>query len=94
MSQACAGGYVVSEPSSPVGVIRNTDLCVLIIPQEQAWLRVLVCPGRFVPSTIPREQGMIVTMPKFVCLRDFSKNPHGSTQYPLVRATVLAVSPS
>jgi len=82
MSQACAGGYVVSEPSSPVGVIRNTDLCVLIIPQEQAWLRLLARPVKFVPSTIPREHGRIVTMPgpKFVCLRDFSKNPHGATQ--------------
>jgi len=73
---------------------EHTDLCVLIIPQEQAWLRVLARPGRFVPSTIPREQGkIIVTMPKFVRLRDFSKNPHGSTQYPLFRATVLAIFP-
>ena len=31
-------------------------------------------------------------MPKFVCLRDFSKKPHGSTQYPLFHATVLAIS--
>jgi hypothetical protein len=69
-------------------------LCVLIIPQEQAWLRVLARPGNFVPNTILREQGRIVTMPKFVCLRDFSRNPHGSTQYPLFRATVLAISPS
>jgi len=62
---------------------EHTDLCVLIIPQEQAWLRVLARPGRFVPSTIPREQGkIIVTMPKFVRLRDFSKNPHGSTSTP------------
>jgi len=73
---------------------EHTDLCVLIIPQEQALLHVLTRPGKFVPSTIPREQGWMVTMPKFVCLRDFSKNPHGSTQYPLFRATVLAVSPS
>jgi len=40
------------------------------------------------------EQGRIVTMHKFVCLRDFSKNPHGSMQYPLFRAKVLAISPS
>jgi len=73
---------------------EHTDMCVLIIPQEQAWLRVLARPGRFVPSTIPREQGRIVAISKFVCLRDFSKNPHETTQYPLFRATVLAISPS
>ena len=35
-------------------------------------------------SGAPRdgEQGRIFTMPKFVCLRDFSKNLHESTQYP------------
>jgi len=73
---------------------KHTDLCVLIVPQEQAWLRVLACPGRFVPNTIPEEPGRIVTMPKFVCLQDFSKNPQGSTQYPLFCATLLAISPS
>jgi len=47
-------------------------------------------------SGAPREgeQGGIVEMPKFVCLGDFSKNPHGSTQYPLFRAIVLAIPPS
>jgi len=73
---------------------EHTNLCVLIIPQEQAYLRVLARPGRFVPTIIPREQGKIVAMSKFVCLRDFSKNPQGSTQYPLFGAAVLAISPS
>ena len=40
-----------------------------------------------------RGKGRIVNMPKFVCLKDFSKNPHGSKQYPLFRTTVLAISP-
>jgi len=50
---------------------------------------VAICSGA------PREgeQGRIVTVPKFVCLKGFSKNPHGSTQYPLFRTTVLAISP-
>jgi len=32
-----------------------------------------------------------VQLLKVVCLREFSKNPHGSTQYPLFRATVLTI---
>ena len=57
-------------------------MCELTIPQEQAWLRVLARPGRFVPSTIPREQGRIVTMLKFVCLGTFRRTLTGRRSTP------------
>ena len=40
----CTGRYSFCESFSPVSVIRNTQMCALIISQEKVWLRVLARP--------------------------------------------------